>query len=110
MINIPYALRSKFLRRCEQALTAHRALLDGGSVLNVALEPGGYSERLIVTILPGVTTTFQAEWKVNDITRFPSRIKAAATALRNCDSTGDFDISHDDGTLSIRATQQRPNR
>ena len=109
-MDIPYARRSKFLKPCNQVLTAHHETLGSGSVLNVALGPGGYSGRLIVTIPPGVATTFQAEWGAKDITRFPSRIKAAATALRDCGIIGSFEISHDDGALSIfRVMHERPN-
>ncbi len=100
-MDIPFAVRSKFLVPCEQALTAQHGLLDSGSRVDVEMDPRGYNRSLIVTIQPGTTGTFQAEWKTKDITRFPSRIKAAATALRNYGMTGSFNISHDNGRLSI---------
>lgn len=106
-MDIPYATRSKFLAPCEKAVIAHHERLDGGSQVDVALEPRGYNGYLIVTVQPGVTNTFQAEWNTKDITRFPSRIKAAVTALRNCGITGSFIISHEKGKLSItRATHR----
>ncbi len=101
MEDIPYALKSVFIAPCEQALTEQHDTLDSGGTLEVRLKPRGYKGDLAVIIQPSVTTTFQAEWKSKDITRFPSRIKAAATALRNCGDTGSFKISHDNGRLLI---------
>lgn len=99
-MDIPYATRSKFLIPCEQIVTAQHQRLDRGERIDVPLEPGGYNGHLIVTVQPGITSAFQAEWS-KDPTRFPSRIKAAATALRNCGITGSFNISHDNGRLFI---------
>lgn len=45
----------------------------------------------------------QRRMRLPDATRFPARIKAAATALLNCGYEGRFDISHSDGLLTIRA-------
>ncbi len=101
-MDIPFATRSEFLGVCEQALTAQHERLNRGEQVDVPLELGGYNGHLIVTIRPGVTAAFQAEWESKDKSRFPSRIKAAATALRNCGYTGSFKICHDNGELSIR--------
>lgn len=100
-MDIPYALRSEFLESCEQILTANQSTLASGGTVTLPLKAGGYAGNLIVTIPPGATTAFQAEWAANNITWFPSRIKAAATALRNCGMAGCFHISHAGGRLSI---------
>ena len=62
---------------------------------------GGYSGSIRVKIEKSQTLEFPADWESKDWTRFPARIRAAATALRDTSHFGTFDISHQDGTLRI---------
>ena len=102
-MDIAYAGRSKFLDVCEAAVREHRAELDAGEVVHVDLQPGGYDARVIVGIYPNNLTVFRTDWEHADLTRFPARIKATATALLNCGCEGRFELSHSNGTLTIRA-------
>jgi len=104
-MNIPYARRSKFTEFCQENITAQREALNAGQVIAFTLKPGGYSGKIAVTVDAGNPTHFETDWSAGDPTRFPARIKAAATALRNCGSTGRFEISHADGVLSISKTR-----
>jgi len=104
-MNIPYALRSKFTGLCQEGITAQREALNTGQVITFTLKPGGYSGKITVTVDAGNPTHFETDWSGGDPTQFPARIKAAATALRNCGSTGRFEISHADGVLSISKTR-----
>ena len=101
-MDIPYATRSQFLDVCEIAIRRHRAELDAGGVVHVDLKKGGYDGLIIVTIHLK-NRTFGTDWKNKDPTRFPARIKAAATALLNCGCKGRFEVAHSDGSLAIRA-------
>lgn len=99
-MNIPYISRSKFLATCEEVITAQRDQLHSG--VEVALVPGGYSGRVSATIRLENPTKFETDWEASDPTRFPARIKAAITALRNCGCSGTFAIVHRNGGLSIK--------
>lgn len=102
-LDIAYATRSQFLGRCEVAIREHRAELDAGHTVHVDLGDGGYDGRVVVTIRQNDRVSFGTDWMNTDLTRFPARIKAAATALLNCGCEGTFEISHADGSLAIRA-------
>ncbi len=62
---------------------------------------GGYSGSIRVKIEKSQAPVFEADWESNDWTRFPARIRAAATALRDTNTFGTFSITHQDGTLQI---------
>ena len=100
-MKISYASRSKFLPAFESAIQEHYARLRGG-VVRVDLPEGGYDGRVIITIRLTDRMFFNTDWERADSTRFPARIKAAATALRNCRCEGRFEIAHSDGSLTIR--------
>ena len=102
-MKIAYATRSQFLPEFESAIQEHSAGLRIGGVVRVELPEGGYDGRVIVTIGRTDRMFFGTDWERTDPTRFPARIKAAATALRNCRCEGRFEISHSDGSLTIRA-------
>jgi hypothetical protein len=102
-VDIVYSTRSQFLDACETAIRGHRADLDAGRTLYVDLGEGGYAGRIVVTIRQNDRASFGADWTSSDPTRFPARIKAAATALLNCGCEGAFEVSHADGSLAIRA-------
>jgi hypothetical protein len=102
-VDIVYATRSRFLDPSEAAIRGHRADLDGGRTVHVELGDGGYDGRIVVTIRRNDRAFFGTDWTSSDPTRFPARIKAAATALLNCGCEGSFEVSHADGALAIRA-------
>ena len=102
-MDIAYATRSQFLDACEAAIRGHRAELDTGGVVHVDLKEGGYDGQVVVTIRPSDRAAFGTDWESTDPTRFPARIKAAATALLNCGCEGQFEVSHSDGSLTIRS-------
>ena len=62
----------------------------------------GYDGRVTVNIRPRNLDTFATNWTNNDPSRFPARIKAAATALKDSGNVGRFEITHTDGMLEIR--------
>ena len=102
-MDIEYAIRSQFLDACEATVCEYRAELEAGGIVHVALKEGGYDGRVAVTIHPTDHAIFVTDWEGTDPTRFPARIKAAATALLNCGFEGRFDISHSGGSLTIRS-------
>jgi hypothetical protein len=102
-VDIPFAARSRFLDTFEADIRRHRAELDRGGAFHIPVSDGGYDGRVTVTIRPGDHAAFGTDWQRADPTRFPARIKAAATALRNCGRMGRFAISHSEGVLTIRA-------
>jgi hypothetical protein len=102
-VDIAFVTRSRFLSDCEVALQNGRATLDSGGVVRVAFEDGGYPGGVVVTIRSDNTTTFGTDWEGTDDTRFPARIKAAATALYNCGFVGRFLVVHADGALEVSA-------
>ncbi len=104
-MNILYALRSKFTALCQEGIASQQEALNVGKVIHIALEAGGYQGKIKVAIDAGNSTHFETDWSAGDPTRFPARIKAAATALRDRGSTGRFEISHANGVLSISKTR-----
>lgn len=62
---------------------------------------GGYTGCIRVQIAKANPLEFQADWENRDWTRFPARIRAAATALRDTDHFGAFVITHQDATIQI---------
>ena len=101
-MDIAYVTRSAFLATCESAIRAEQTRLDAGETIEIPLDDGGYAGRVEVEIRDGDTVTFGTDWQGSDVTRFPARIKAAATALRDCECFGKYVIDHRDGVLTIR--------
>jgi hypothetical protein len=102
-VDIAYSTHSRFLDDCEAAIGGHRADLEAGGTVYVNLGEGGYDGRVVVTIRRNDRASFGTDWTSSDTTRFPVRIKAAATALLNCGCEGAFEVSHADGSLAIRS-------
>jgi len=101
--SIPYnVLDGEFLAPCEEAITQGRDDLDNGLTLSIQLAPGGYNGHVLTVIKADDTASFVTDWVGNDTTRFPARIKAAATALFNLSCFGRFGIRHNDGVLEIK--------
>jgi hypothetical protein len=101
-MKINYAMRSRFMDKCHEAIEANRSELDNGGTVTVIFEKGGYDNHTIISIDKHTSNQFQTDLELNDSTRFPARIKAAATALRDCECYGRFEIAHKNGVLSIR--------
>jgi hypothetical protein len=74
--------------------------LDPGKTVECNLQkPGGYELAVDVFIKPG--EEFQSDRGYRDSTRFPARIRAAATALRDLGNFGRFSIRHRQSVLTI---------
>jgi len=102
-MNIPYASRSGFTAICKDVIDRHKNNLYSGHPVNINLnKPGGYAGRVKVTISAADPNSFDTDWQANDPTRFPARIKAAATALHRCSHFGRFEITHKDGIIVIK--------
>ncbi|MCX5636068.1 MAG: hypothetical protein NTX52_00040, partial [Planctomycetota bacterium] len=63
--------------------------------------PGGYRGKMKVTIGEPNEKEFEANVELSDRTRFPARIRAAATALHDQGCKGRFQIQHNDGKVQI---------
>ena len=63
--------------------------------------PRGYRGKAEVTIGEQDENEFEANVEIRDRTRFPARIRAAATALRDEGCKGQFRIYHDNGKVQI---------
>lgn len=101
-MDVSFVTRSKFLLPCKAAVRSMRARLENGESVSVDLQPGGYGGRANITIRPNDPISFGTDYERSDVTWFPVRIRAAATALRDCGCTGRFNISHNDGRIAIR--------
>lgn len=62
---------------------------------------GGYAASATVRIANVTEKEFDTDRELRDLTRFPARVRAAVTALRDGGCAGSFKISHEDGTLTI---------
>ncbi len=102
-VDITYPGRSRFVEACEAAICKGDAELKAGGVVHIDLDEGGYDGSVIVTIHADDRATFGTDWERADPTRFPARIRAAAAALLNCRCEGRFNVTHSDGSLTIRA-------
>ena len=63
---------------------------------------GGYAGQVEVNINKNDSQSFETNFTGSDPTRFPARIKAAATALYECSCYGKFVISHNNGHMTIK--------
>jgi len=77
---------------------------EGKFPVTVQLQTGGgYSGSIRVEITEASPREFHSDWEGTDPTRFPARIRAAATALRDTKQLGTFLITHKDGEICISA-------
>lgn len=103
IMDIPFLIRhSDFLLPCKAAIRRNQRQLQAGGSISVSLPDGGYDGHVFVTLKANNSITFGTNWANNDPSRFPARIKAAATALKDSGYVGRFEIAHTDGTLKIR--------
>jgi hypothetical protein len=87
----------------EAAIKNMEGLLRNDRKISFTLdEEGGYSGSILVEIRESDNDTFLTDWTGNDPTRFPARIKAAVTVLRQEGFCGRFQIIHEDGKVSIQ--------
>jgi hypothetical protein len=102
LVDIPYLVRDgQFLEPCRHAIEAQRGALVAGNLIRIELKPGGYPGHVTVLLNAGNRSEFGVGWR-SDPTRFPQRIRAAATALRDCSEYGRFEIAHTNGLIEIR--------
>lgn len=102
--DLPYARRSSFVSTIAEALDVPAGSWRRGEAVEITLPPGGYDGEYLVRIAAENQDYFDSTWGGADQTRFPTRIRAAATALRDRGDHGDFLISHRDGLLTITRT------
>jgi hypothetical protein len=100
-MDIAHVGRSVFLTPCEQAIRDHAAILEAGGTIVITLDDGGYAGKVRIEIGDD-PAMFGSDWENSDPTRFPARIKAAATALFHCGCRGPYEVEHRDGFLTIR--------
>lgn len=98
---IPFSTRSRFFDAIEAALRAAERCPEAGGPLTVELAPGGYDGAIVVDTSRGSPDRFEAEWERPDPTRFPARIRAAATVLHTRGCRGRYLVTHEDGSLII---------
>jgi len=102
-MEIPCSTWSNFLEEIEDALLENRDTLLLGTPLTIRFSPKGYNGRIRVNIDRANSATFWADWESPDPTRFPARIKAAASALFRQGCFGEYLISHETGILTIQS-------
>jgi len=98
---------SSFYPDCEEAIK--EGLADGRLDVPLAVEfekEGGYKRSVRVRVDPDRPDEFWSDWAGSDPTRFPARIRAAATALRDHTKGGVFRIAHEDGRLTIEPLRE----
>ncbi len=100
---ITYAGRSRFFNPIKAAIQNMEKLFKNGREISFPLDKeGGYSGNIMVEIRESDHDTFWTDWAGNDPTRFPARIKAAVTVLKQEGFSGRFQIIHEDGKVSIQ--------
>lgn len=100
-MNIPHLThtdRSDFYAKIREGLQQANGVWPVVVPLNKA---GGYSGHVTIAIRHTDEAEFDADVELRDWTRFPARIRAAATALRDAGFRGRFEIVHQDGQLTV---------
>jgi hypothetical protein len=101
--DIPYlsnVSRSNFYPKVREVIEREMPIDVGKTVECNLQKPGGYELAVDVVIKPG--EEFQSDRGYRDSTRFPARIRAAATALRDSGNFGLYSISHRESVLTIK--------
>ncbi len=95
---------SKFLPQLEEHIENNMATIQSGQEVFIRLSDDldGYANETVISIDSKNKLTFESDLDLRDPTRFPARIKAAATALRNQECDGKFRVSHKEGFVRIR--------
>ena len=84
-----------------QALSSQFQNSPGRLTLVLSREASGYSGKELVHIFEDPSFFYAPDFKGKDTSRFPSRIKAMATLLRNHRWFGYFEIQHDKGVITV---------
>src|SRR5690606_29828981 len=100
-MNIKFTTRFDFLESSREVLEAQGRCLDQETPILVAVSEEGYDGEILVEVLPEPDDAFLSNWEGSDLTRFPERIRAAATVLREAKCYGRFLIAHRQGLLSL---------
>ena len=98
MPQLAYAERSRFIAPVLAALRDHGA---GHWTVQLSEALDGYGGCVEVTLPGDSPRTFGTDWAGADPTRFPARLRAAATALRDAGLSGRFRLTHRAGTLTL---------
>jgi superfamily II DNA or RNA helicase/HKD family nuclease len=101
---IPFTTaRSGFTATFSDLIQSRRTEILSGETVTLTVEAkGGYSGDLTITIEDGNERTFRAQTPIRDLTRFPARIKAVASALARNKCHGKFRIVLKNGEVSIQ--------
>src|SRR5262249_48334101 len=100
--DIPYlknVAKSKFYRIVREVIEREMPFGTSKTLACNLQKPGGDEVAVEVVIKPG--EEFQSDREYPDWTRFPARIRAAATALRDSGNFGIYSISHSESVLTI---------
>jgi hypothetical protein len=100
-MNLRYAGRSGFFAAILVALEQHGGCPEQGDPVTVSLSEQGYDGEIIVEITPDPEDEFMSDWEGSDETRFPARVRAAATVLRDRKCFGRYVVTHAKGLLTI---------
>lgn len=99
---IPYlrnTATSDFYAQVQEVIEREMPLDPGKTIVWNFQKTGGYELAVEVIIKPGEEFVSNREYR--DPTRFPARIRAAATALRDTGNFGLYSISHRESVLTI---------
>jgi hypothetical protein len=100
-MKIPYLThpdRSIFYPKLREAIRE----TDGKLPISLNLgKEGGYDGDVTIIISSPTEAEFEAGIELDDWTRFPARIRAAATALRDSGLHGRFRVQHRNGQLGL---------
>jgi hypothetical protein len=99
-MKLQYSVRSRFFATIEKALPTYASVRELD--VRVFLGPGGYELDVEILIHADDAGWFDVDWENRDPSRFPARLRAAATVLKQRGYAGAFLIGHREGTLTIR--------
>jgi hypothetical protein len=100
-MRLSYSPRSSFLESILVALDTQRGCPKPGVPVHISLTEQGYDGEVLVEISVEHDDSFDSDWGGADQTRFPARLRAAATALRDRGCYGRFLIIHKQGEMAI---------
>lgn len=103
-MTIRFPAKSEFLDLLRGGIKHGWAELEQGKPIEIQLKPGGYRGKWDVIVRADNHEEFEAVGSMNDPSRFPQRIKAAAWALHQEGVFGRSVIEHDreSGIVTIK--------
>lgn len=107
---ISYNTKDDGLRETISNALKEKAIIFGdfGEIeIDLESEASGYPGEVRVTIHPDLDEGFGSSWTGTNPTRFPARIRAAATAIKDHGYKGDYLIEHEEGILKIHKTSDQ---